>query len=140
MFRLLSRFSAGAGPPVSQAIGPPGVACGECVRGRRDDGVRFVPHRQVCEGVGQILASGDCQWGLPVEMPSCSPSTINTGACRLVRFPPMIRFLGLIFGSFIQDGFVRFVQSDTGWLTRPLFLATGARHPDRVEIMVFEVG
>jgi hypothetical protein len=26
------------------------------------------------------------------------------------------------------------------WLTRPLFLATGARHPDRVEISVFEVG
>lgn len=26
------------------------------------------------------------------------------------------------------------------WLTRPLFLATGARHPDRVEITVFEVG
>ncbi len=26
------------------------------------------------------------------------------------------------------------------WLTRPLFLATGARHPDRVEINVFEVG
>jgi hypothetical protein len=25
-------------------------------------------------------------------------------------------------------------------LTRPLFLATGARHPDRVEITVFEVG
>ena len=26
------------------------------------------------------------------------------------------------------------------WLTRPLFLASGARHPDRVEITVFEVG
>ncbi len=26
------------------------------------------------------------------------------------------------------------------WLTRPLFLATGARHPDRVRIEVFEVG
>lgn len=26
------------------------------------------------------------------------------------------------------------------WLTRPLFIATGARHPDRVEINVFEVG
>jgi hypothetical protein len=26
------------------------------------------------------------------------------------------------------------------WLTRPLFLATGARHPDRVELVVFEVG
>lgn len=26
------------------------------------------------------------------------------------------------------------------WLTRKLFLGTGARHPDRVEIAVFEVG
>jgi len=26
------------------------------------------------------------------------------------------------------------------WLTRPLFLGSGARHPDRVEIRVFEVG
>jgi len=26
------------------------------------------------------------------------------------------------------------------WLTRPLFLAAGARHPDHVEISVFEVG
>jgi hypothetical protein len=26
------------------------------------------------------------------------------------------------------------------WLTRKLFLATGARHPDRVEIIVYEVG
>lgn len=26
------------------------------------------------------------------------------------------------------------------WLTRPLFLATGARRPDRVEITVYEVG
>lgn len=26
------------------------------------------------------------------------------------------------------------------WMTRPLFVATGARHPDRVEISVFEVG
>jgi hypothetical protein len=26
------------------------------------------------------------------------------------------------------------------WLLKPLFLATGARHPDRVELRVFEVG
>jgi hypothetical protein len=26
------------------------------------------------------------------------------------------------------------------WLTRPIFLASAARHPDRVEIKVFEVG
>ncbi|HBK05892.1 MAG TPA: DUF3237 domain-containing protein [Acetobacteraceae bacterium] len=26
------------------------------------------------------------------------------------------------------------------WLTRPLFLASGARYPDRVEVTVFEVG
>jgi hypothetical protein len=26
------------------------------------------------------------------------------------------------------------------WLTRPLFVASGARYPDRVEISVFEVG
>lgn len=26
------------------------------------------------------------------------------------------------------------------WLTRPLFLGSGARHPDRVELAVFEVG
>ena len=29
---------------------------------------------------------------------------------------------------------------DYQWLTRPLFLATGARYPDSVEIAVFEVG
>ena len=26
------------------------------------------------------------------------------------------------------------------WLVKPLFLATGARHPDRVELRLFEVG
>jgi hypothetical protein len=26
------------------------------------------------------------------------------------------------------------------WLTKPLFLAKGVRHPDRVEIAIFEVG
>jgi hypothetical protein len=26
------------------------------------------------------------------------------------------------------------------WLLKPLFLATGARHPDRVELRVFEIG
>jgi hypothetical protein len=26
------------------------------------------------------------------------------------------------------------------WLTRPLFIASGARHPDRVALSVFEVG
>jgi hypothetical protein len=26
------------------------------------------------------------------------------------------------------------------WLTRPLFIASGARHPDRVSLSVFEVG
>jgi hypothetical protein len=29
---------------------------------------------------------------------------------------------------------------DYQWLTRPLFLASAARHPDRVEIAIFEVG
>ena len=29
---------------------------------------------------------------------------------------------------------------DHQWLTRPLFLATGARHLDRVELRVYEVG
>jgi len=27
-----------------------------------------------------------------------------------------------------------------GWLLKPLFLATGARYPDRVELRVFEIG
>ena len=36
----------------------------------------------------------------------------------------------------------RFETASPGhaWLTRPLFLASGVRHPDRVEISVFEVG
>jgi hypothetical protein len=29
---------------------------------------------------------------------------------------------------------------DHQWLVRPLFVAAGARHPDRVELKVFEVG
>jgi hypothetical protein len=29
---------------------------------------------------------------------------------------------------------------DHQWLVRPLFIATGARHPDRVELNVFQVG
>jgi hypothetical protein len=69
---------------------------------------------------------------------------VNTG----VRFGPAAVMARIAAGEAVDPALVYFRTSprfETGadayqWLTRPLFLATGARYPDRVEIVVFEVG
>jgi hypothetical protein len=69
---------------------------------------------------------------------------VNTG----VRFGPPEIMARITRGELVDPGQVyfrstpRFETASAGyqWLTRPLFLASGARHPDRVEITVFEVG
>jgi hypothetical protein len=69
---------------------------------------------------------------------------VNTG----VRFGPPEIMARIARGESVNPALVYFrttprfetAAADHQWLTRPLFLATGARHPDRVEITVFEVG
>ncbi len=69
---------------------------------------------------------------------------VNTG----VRFGPPEVMARITRGEPVDPALVYFRTTprfETAapayqWLTRPLFLATGARHPDRVEISVFEVG
>ena len=69
---------------------------------------------------------------------------VNTG----VRFGPPALMDRIARGEPVDPAQVyfrttpRFETAATAyqWLTRPLFLATAARHPDRVEISVFEVG
>ena len=69
---------------------------------------------------------------------------VNTG----VRFGPPEVMARITRGEPVDSALVYFRTTprfETAapayqWLTRPLFLATGARHPDRVEISVFEVG
>jgi hypothetical protein len=69
---------------------------------------------------------------------------VNTG----VRFGPPEIMARITRGEPVDPAQVYFRTTprfetpspDYQWLTRPLFLATGARHPDRVEITVFEVG
>jgi hypothetical protein len=69
---------------------------------------------------------------------------VNTG----VRFGPASVMARLANGEMVDPSEVYFrttprfetASADYQWLTRPLFLATGARHPDHVEISVFEVG
>ncbi len=69
---------------------------------------------------------------------------INTG----VRFGPPVVMARITRGERVDPAEVYFrttprfetASREHQWLTRPLFLATGARHPDRVEITVFEVG
>ncbi|MEA2739497.1 MAG: hypothetical protein QOH05_2804 [Acetobacteraceae bacterium] len=69
---------------------------------------------------------------------------VNTG----IRFGPPTVMARLTNGEAVDPAKVYFrttprfetAAPDYQWLTRPLFLATGARHPDRVEISVFEVG
>ncbi|MDR3531872.1 MAG: DUF3237 domain-containing protein [Rhodopila sp.] len=69
---------------------------------------------------------------------------VNTG----VRFGPPEIMARITKGEPVDPAQVyfrttpRFETASAGyqWLTRPIFLATGARHPDRVEISVFEVG
>ena len=68
---------------------------------------------------------------------------VNTG----VRFGPPEVLARLGRGEIVDPSEVYFrtvprfetAAEDYQWLTRPLFLAHGARHPDRVEITVFEV-
>ena len=69
---------------------------------------------------------------------------VNTG----VRFGPPEVMARIINGELVDPTQIYFrttprfeTASPTyEWLTRPLFLASGARHPDRVEIAIFEVG
>jgi len=69
---------------------------------------------------------------------------VNTG----VRFGPPDVMARITRGEPVDPASVYFrttprfetAAADYQWLTRPLFLATGARHPDRVEVSVFEVG
>jgi hypothetical protein len=68
---------------------------------------------------------------------------VNTG----VRFGPPEVMARITAGEIVDPSLVYFrttprfatASADYQWLTQPLFLATGARHPDRVEIGVFEV-
>ncbi len=69
---------------------------------------------------------------------------VNTG----VRFGPPAVMARIANAEIVDPAEVyfrttpRFETASPGyqWLTRPLFLATGARHPNHVEITVFEVG
>ena len=69
---------------------------------------------------------------------------VNTG----VRFGPSAVMARIAAGEIVDPSEVYFRTTprfETAapayqWLTRPLFLATGARYPDHVEIRVFEVG
>lgn len=69
---------------------------------------------------------------------------VNTG----VRFGPPSVMARITNGEAVDPNEVyfrtvpRFETASPAhqWLTRPLFLATGARHPDHVAITVFEVG
>jgi hypothetical protein len=69
---------------------------------------------------------------------------VNTG----VRFGPPDVMARITRGEVVDPALVYFRTTprfeteapDLQWLTRPLFLGSGARHPDRVEITVFQVG
>jgi hypothetical protein len=69
---------------------------------------------------------------------------VNTG----VRFGPPAIMARVADGQIVDPDQVYFrttprfetASPEHQWLTRPLFLATGARHPNHVEITVFEVG
>ena len=69
---------------------------------------------------------------------------VNTG----VRFGPPDVMTRITKGEPVDPALIYFrttprfetASPDHQWLTRPLFLATGARHPDRVEVTIFEVG
>lgn len=69
---------------------------------------------------------------------------VNTG----VRFGPPAVMARILNGDIVDPSLVYFrttprfetASPEHQWLTRPLFLASGARHPDHVEISVFEVG
>jgi hypothetical protein len=65
-----------------------------------------------------------------------------------VRFGPPEIMARITRGESVDSGQVYFrstprFETESAhyqWLIRPLFLASGARHPDRVEITIFEVG
>jgi Protein of unknown function (DUF3237) len=67
---------------------------------------------------------------------------------RGVRFGPPEVMARITRGEPVDPAQVYFRSTprfETGapayqWLTRPLFIASGARHPDRVALSVFEVG
>ena len=67
---------------------------------------------------------------------------------RGVRFGPPEVMARITRGEPVDPAQVYFRSAprfETGapayqWLTRPLFIASGARHPDRVALSVFEVG
>jgi len=69
---------------------------------------------------------------------------VNTG----VRFGPPEIMARITRGEPVDPAAVYFrttprfeISSPAhAWLLKPLFLATGARHPDRVELRVFEIG
>lgn len=69
---------------------------------------------------------------------------VNTG----VRFGPPEVMARIANGEIVDPNDVYFrttprfetAAPEHQWLTRPLFLATGARYPHHVEIAVFEVG
>ena len=69
---------------------------------------------------------------------------VNTG----VRFGPPEVMARVASGEIVDPDDVYFrttprfetAAPDYQWLTRPLFLATGARYPDYVQIAVFEIG
>ncbi len=69
---------------------------------------------------------------------------VNNG----IRFGPPEVMARIMRGDIVDPALVYFrtvprfetAAPSYQWLTRPLFLASGARHPDRVEITVFEVG
>lgn len=69
---------------------------------------------------------------------------VNTG----VRFGPPEIMAAITRGEPVDPAQVYFRTTphfETGalawqWLTRPLFLATAARHPDRVAVTVYQVG
>lgn len=69
---------------------------------------------------------------------------VNVG----VRFGPPAIMARIALGEPVDPAQVYFrttprfetASSEHQWLTRPLFVGSGARHPDRVELAVFEVG
>ena len=66
---------------------------------------------------------------------------------RGVRFGPAEAIARIALGEPVDPKLIYFRSAprfETGtaayqWLTRPLFIASGARHPDRVALSVFEV-
>jgi len=67
---------------------------------------------------------------------------------RGVRFGPPEAMARIARGEAVDPALIYFRSAprfETGaaahqWLTRPLFIASGVRHPDRVALSVFEVG